>query len=100
MSPSEPRLATWRRLFAEQQASGQPITGWCEQQGLSLASFYYWRKRVSAPAAAPAAPQWLALPTAESHDPLLLHVGRVTIEVACGFDARLLHEILAVLESR
>jgi len=98
MSPSEQRHATWRRLLAEQQASGQSITSWCAQQGISLASFYYWRKRVTA--STPAAAQWLALPVGEAHDPLWLHIGRVTVEVAPGFDARLLHEVLAVLESR
>jgi len=99
MSSSEQRHATWRRLLAEQQASGESITGWCDQHGISLASFYYWRKRVTNDAA-PAAPQWLALPATATHDPLLLHVSRVTIEVARGFDAQLLHEVLAVLESR
>jgi hypothetical protein len=102
MSPNEQRRATWQRLLGEQQASGHSITAWCFQQDISVQTFYYWRKRLSAPTPCSATPQWLAVtPTTERvGDALTLRVGRVAIEVPTGFDPHLLSDVLTVLEGR
>ena len=100
MSSSEHRRATWRQLFVDQQASGRSVTDWCALHDIALPTFYYWRKRVTDPAQSPPTPQWLALTSPVAHDPLLLHVGRVAIEVRAGFDPALLQDVLQLLETR
>jgi hypothetical protein len=101
MSPNEQRRATWQRLLAEQQVSGRSITDWCFAQGISLQTFYYWRKRltVSTPAV-PTSPQWLAVTATSEAPTLTLRIGQIAIEVAAGFDPRLLADVLAVVEQR
>jgi len=94
------RRTTWRRLLAEQQASGLSIVAWCFQQDIRETTFYYWRKRLAepAPASSPAAPQWLALeaaPDTEAH--LTLQVGPVAITVTPGFDPALLTAVVRTL---
>jgi transposase-like protein len=36
----------WRNLIAEQEASGQTIRAFCQEQGVGDHCFYYWRKRL------------------------------------------------------
>lgn len=88
--------ATWRRLLAEQQASGLSIVAWCVQQDIRETTFYYWRKRLMEPASAP--PQWLALETTpEPGVGLTLQVGPVAITVTPGFDPALLTAVVRTL---
>ena len=58
----------WRNLIAEQEASGQTIRAFCQEQGVQDSSFYYWRKRLqkSAPV------QFALLKTVSSAAPLEL----------------------------
>jgi hypothetical protein len=36
----------WRQLIARQAASGLSITAFCREEGVSLGSFFAWRKRL------------------------------------------------------
>jgi hypothetical protein len=45
-----PRDEAWRARLAAQKQSGVSVKQFCEQQGLTEQSFYYWRKRLQAPA--------------------------------------------------
>ena len=92
------RRALWTARVAAQQASGASAVAWCFQQGLSEQSFYTWRKRL-ATAPASHAIQWAAVSPAPGTG-LTLHVGAVRVEVAPGFDPRVLADVLAVLEGR
>src|SRR6266702_8054758 len=44
------RSEDWRARIAAQKQSGISVKQFCEQQGLTEQSFYYWRKRLQAPA--------------------------------------------------
>jgi transposase-like protein len=58
----------WSNLIAEQEASGQTIRAFCQEQGVGGNSFYYWRKKLqkSAPV------QFALLKTMASAAPLEL----------------------------
>ena len=43
---TETRRKYWRKLIAEQQASGQKALPFCRERGLSPYSFYKWRQRL------------------------------------------------------
>ena len=44
MSETKPKY--WRKLIAEQEASGQKVRPFCRERGIGEHSFYYWRKRL------------------------------------------------------
>ena len=41
------RREWWRRQFARQQASNLTVGEFCRQLGVSVPTFYYWKKRAS-----------------------------------------------------
>ena len=43
---AESRRKYWRKLIAEQQASGQKALAFCREHGISQYSFYRWRQRL------------------------------------------------------
>ena len=50
MRPSQrsvEREQFWRRVLQEQPSSGLTIQAFCEQEGVSDASFYAWRRRLA-----------------------------------------------------
>lgn len=42
------RQAYWGQLFEAFQRSGETVSAFCRQQGISPASFYHWRKKLAA----------------------------------------------------
>lgn len=57
----ESKQALWSVRMREQAESGLTIRSWCTLNGVTEASFHYWRKRLSTPASAT---QFMALPFA------------------------------------
>jgi hypothetical protein len=51
---NERRADLWRRRLTAWHRSSGTICQFCEQRGLSVASFYYWRRRLGWTAAPPA----------------------------------------------
>ena len=43
----------WEARFGRFRASGLPVSGFCEQEGVSVHTFYYWAKRVGPNSARP-----------------------------------------------
>ena len=94
----------WRRWIGEWQASGLSVREFCQRRGLTVASFYAWRRALQRRAAEKATfvpVQVLpdAVQTQTSALEVLLPDGR-TVRVAPGFDAATLRRLLAVLEGR
>lgn len=102
----EERAAEWRRRLDDQRSSGLSVVAWCREHGIEKNTFYGWRKRLwESPAAS--APQFIAVAIdrlveapAPAPSSLTLHIGRVAVEVASGFDPALLSDVLSILESR
>jgi hypothetical protein len=45
----EDRREWWRRQLSRQQSANLSVTEFCRQLGVSVTTFYYWKKRVQAP---------------------------------------------------
>jgi hypothetical protein len=43
---AEDKRKYWRKLIAEQEASGQKVLPFCRERGIGEYSFYKWRKRL------------------------------------------------------
>ncbi len=95
------RSEHWRNLVQQQAVSGQPVSVFCSERGLTEQSFYYWRKRLSQQA-----PVSFALVTSDGWAgnqgaPLELELGvGHRLRIPCGVDAATLRTVLAVLGER
>ena len=94
----------WRRWIGEWQASGLSVRAFCQRRGLTVASFYSWRRVLQRRAAekdafVPVQVVADAVPTQTSALEVILTDGRA-VRVAPGFDAATLRQLLSVLEGR
>ena len=91
----------WRDLIQQQAASGQSVSAFCAQRGLTEQSLYYWKKRVSKEV-----PVSFALVTTNGSArtqgaPLELEFScGQRLRIPCGVDATTLRTVLAVLRER
>jgi len=96
----------WREQLRRQQTSGQGVRGFCEGAGLSVPSFYWWRREVrirdsrrdggDRPRFVPV--RMMLEPSADASLEVVLGGGR-SIRVGSGFDAEHLRAVLAALEA-
>lgn len=111
MSPGKPRdphkERFWRRMLRQWQRSGLSVRDFCLQHGLSLHSFYAWRRTLAQRDTAPSPflpvqllpepnPLLTPEPTPTALE-LLLPDGR-RLRIGPGFDAPTLRRLLAVLQ--
>ena len=78
----ETKQTIWTTRLQDHSASGQPIRSWCAVNGVTEASFHYWRKRLAPVSATPT--KLIALPLLGSHDEQVLEV-----ETPSGYVIRL-----------
>jgi hypothetical protein len=96
-----PRDEAWRARIGAQKQSGVSVKQFCAQQGLTEQSFYYWRKRLQAPAS-----MRFALVEAEPRRgaaehaalELVLTTGE-RLRISAGVDARTLQQVLEALRA-
>jgi hypothetical protein len=61
----ESKQTLWLARLREHAGSGQPIRSWCALNGVTEASFHYWRKRLMP--ATTSGTELIALPFSASH---------------------------------
>jgi hypothetical protein len=100
---SEGREQFWRERIQRQQANGQSVREFCVEAGLSVPSFYWWRRELRIRDARCGAghrprfvPVWVT--AASSVLEVVLGGGRV-VRVGGGFDADHLRAVVAALEA-
>ena len=100
--------AKWRSLVSEQQASGQSVSAFCHERGMTSSQLFAWKKRLREAEKAKFVEVQVA-PHKEPHHPGTTRGRGRTIEIrlvrGCslvvepGFDADHLRTLLAVLEA-
>jgi transposase-like protein len=97
----QPRREYWQELVAQQEQSGLSVHAFCEQRGVTEASFYGWRKQLRG-----GSPVGFALVEAQgsslkSKGPveLVLATGE-RVQISAGADAATLRMVLGVLRER
>ena len=93
---SEQKQQYWQSHNEACRKSGQTREAYCEQNHLNLTTFAYWRQRLKKEAVPV---RLVQLPPALQHPPtaLRLVVNGYGIEVAEGFNAATLAEVVCVL---
>jgi transposase-like protein len=95
------RSEYWRDVIQQQARSGQSVSVFCSERGLTEQSLYYWRKRLHKEG-----PVSFALVTADRSDskdgaPLELELGSgQRLRIPRGADPATLRTVLAVLRER
>ncbi len=95
----------WRRLLGQWRRSGLTASQFCEQQGISQPSFYFWRREIARrdqaatirPSSSPTFVKLALEGAAPSPLEIVLADGRL-LRVRPGFDAALLRQVLRLLE--
>lgn len=97
-----PRREYWQQQIARQEQSGQTVKAFCQSQGLTEQSFYWWRKRLEGSDL----PVRFALVqagtkdiTSESALELVLRCGD-RLRIGAEVNANALRTVLAVLRER
>jgi len=81
------RVAAWRQRVERFARSGLPVTRFCATEGVSVASFYLWRKKFAAAAKGESKPRPAAV-DAQAFAPVTL-VGASTLVVELPGGTRL-----------
>ena len=89
------RREKWQRVIEQQQVSGVSARRWCPEHGVSLQSFYAWRRRLAREEIRPGFVELLA-PAAESGG-LVLELGPWRLRLEPGFDEATLRRMLRLL---
>jgi hypothetical protein len=97
----QPRRDYWQELIVQQEHSGLTVQAFCEQRGVTEASFYGWRKQFRG-----ASPMGFALVEAKGSGwkpkapvELVLATGE-RVQISAGADAATLRMVLGVLRER
>ncbi len=101
------RLAFWKGHIAGLSKSGLSRRAYCQQNGLSISTFDYWRAELTTPATiteqrSESNKRWVTLQVADApvrENGVRLRIGRVTIEVDPGFNRELLAEVIKIAGS-
>ena len=55
------KLEAWASHFAEQKASGLTVADWCQRNGISRNSYFYWKRKLKDEAVSQALPEIVPL---------------------------------------
>ncbi len=88
-------MATWAERIEQQQASGKSIKAYCQEAGVKVWQFSYWRG-VLRPKAEAAG---FVEVRVKGSGAVTLEVDGCRVRVERGFDAELLREVVAALRT-
>jgi transposase-like protein len=91
----------WRRIVDEQRSSGLGAAAFCRRHGISAVSLYAWRRRLAQAAGAGVFVEAKVVDPSPAESAGAIEVclrGGRRLRVGGGFDARVLSELVRVLE--
>jgi len=100
----------WREQVGLWRESGETISGFCRERGLTESAFHFWKRQLGVarkktargrPTVDRSQPKLLPVSLAGSTSaPLVLEINGATLRISPGVDAALLRTVLASLEAR
>lgn len=106
------RLSQWAQRLHERQLSGLSITAWCEINGVSRNTYFYWQKRLRESAceelalrtgtAVTAAPTFaeVKMQIPESPGAVVVRLNGAEIEIKEGTSSELVENVLSALRKQ
>ena len=94
----------WEEKLLACEASGQTVSAFCEAQGISQSSFYYWHKKLNTKETEQTHPiTWLPFmidkKEESTFDQLSIEIQQVKVTVSKDCDRDLLRDVLNILLS-
>ena len=68
------RMEQWRQIIQKSQESGLSNKAYCQQQGISEKTYYYWLRKVRTAAVEQAAPQIMELESEDERRAEMLYI--------------------------
>ena len=99
------RLAEWAQLVSRCRGSGMTVRQWCEENGISLSSYYKWQRKVYAVAQAQQEARFVEVTpvqpasVAVSDVAVTVRVAGAEADIHSGADAATVEMVLRVLKS-
>jgi len=84
----------WSELLAEYESSNQTVSSFCEEYGIAVWKFYYWKKRLKQ---SPPVFEEVSIAEKDSSTGIHLSLGSLNIHVQAGFDDVTLRRVLSTL---
>lgn len=103
------RCDQWIKTISECQSSGQTVTHWCSENGISIKSYYYWLRKIRKQTCNSVAP--ITVPETREIVPvrkdslvtssrlITLHIGTATLEIPDGARPETIAAVLSALKS-
>ena len=95
---SQEKISVWSERIRACRSSGISVRAWCEENGISTASYYKWQKKLFH-LAAQSAPQFAevcAAPTVKIS--ATVHLGNISVDIHSGADAETTAMLLRILQ--
>lgn len=93
------KIAVWSERFAACRSSGFNVRAWCEENGISTASYYKWKKKLFC-LAAQSSPQFAEMCVAPAAKiSATVHVGNVSVDIHSDADAETTSMLRRILQS-
>ena len=109
---NEYRLQQWSNLIKDCQSSGMKVDAWCETNGISRNSYYYWLRKIREAAFhefavvedLPSEPVVLKklevqTPVPDTRAAVIIRLGNATIEINEGTSQQTIQAVLLALQS-
>ena len=81
------KIAVWSERIASCRSSGISVKAWCEENGISTASYYKWQKKLFH-LAAQSSPQFAEVCVAATAKiSATVHLGNISVDIHSGADA-------------
>ena len=98
---ADQHLAVWTQRITDCRSSGKSVKRWCQENGISEKTYYYWQRRIFKMAQAQQAPEFAEL---HSFHPVSavtasLEISGVNVQVYAGADELTLSALFRALSS-
>ena len=95
---SQKQISVWSERIAACRSSGISVSTWCEENGISTASYYKWQKKLFH-LAAQSSPQFAEVCVAPpAKISATVHLGNVSVDIHSGADAETTAMLLRILQ--
>ena len=98
------RLSEWAQVVSQCRGSGMTVRQWCEENGISLSSYYKWQRKVYAAAQAQQEARFVEVTpvqpasVAVSDVSVTVRVAGAEADIHSGADAATVEMVLRVLK--
>ena len=98
---ADQRLAAWTQRIAECRSSGKSVKHWCQENGVSKKTYYYWQRRIFEMTREQQTPEFAELRNIPpvSSAVASLSISGVSVQVYAGADEPTLSALFQALSS-